>query len=148
MSRSCNRTRTKTLSRITSRTARFYRPQTKSWELENVKVVNYDHAGNILNSEISPSLAIIKHWSETPFRLGSANLDAELMSFPELREYLGYNADFPASLLAPFRTHLQYRLALPWTCLVVVFIAAPLGIGFSRRGVLSSVASPSSWSSP
>jgi lipopolysaccharide export system permease protein len=42
--------------------------------------------------------------------------------------------------LAPFKTHLQYRLALPWTCLVVVFIAAPLGIGFSRRGVLSSVA--------
>jgi lipopolysaccharide export system permease protein len=35
---------------------------------------------------------------------------------------------------------LQYRLALPWTCLVVVFIAAPLGIGYSRRGILSSVA--------
>jgi lipopolysaccharide export system permease protein len=29
---------------------------------------------------------------------------------------------------------------LPWTCLVVVCIAAPLGIGYSRRGVLSSVA--------
>jgi lipopolysaccharide export system permease protein len=42
--------------------------------------------------------------------------------------------------LAPFRTHFQYRLALPWTCLVVVCIAAPLGIGYSRRGVLSSVA--------
>jgi lipopolysaccharide export LptBFGC system permease protein LptF len=57
-----------------------------------------------------------------------------------LREYLHFNADFPATLLAPFKTHLQYRLALPWTCLVVVFIAAPLGIGFSRRGILSSVA--------
>ena len=51
-----------------------------------------------------------------------------------------FNADFPATLLAPFRTHLQYRFALPWTCLVVVCIAAPLGIGYSRRGVLSSVA--------
>jgi lipopolysaccharide export system permease protein len=44
-------------------------------------------------------------------------------------------------LLAPFRTHFQYRIALPWTCLVVVCIAAPLGIGYSRRGVLASVAS-------
>jgi lipopolysaccharide export LptBFGC system permease protein LptF len=54
---------------------------------------------------------------------------------------LRFNSDFPATLLAPFRTHLHYRLALPWTCLVVVCIAAPLGIGYSRRGVLSSVAS-------
>jgi lipopolysaccharide export system permease protein len=120
-------------------TRAFYRPETKTWELENVKVVHYDHAGNILDEQIYPSLKI-ELWSETPFRLGSANERAEFLSLPELREYLHFNADFPATLLAPFRTHLQYRLALPWTCFVVVCIAAPLGIGYSRRGVLSSVA--------
>src|ERR1700738_5427895 len=83
----------------------------------------------------------IEHWSETPFRLGSANRRAEYLSFPELREYLHFNSDFPIALLAPFRTHLQYRLALPWTCLVVVCIAAPLGIGYSRPGVVASVES-------
>jgi LPS export ABC transporter permease LptG len=116
-----------------------YDPETKTWDLENVKVVHYDHAGNIVDEQIYPSLKI-EHWSETPFRLGSANERAEFLSLPELREYLHFNADFPPTLLAPFRTHLQYRLALPWTCLVVVCIAAPLGIGYSRRGVLSSVA--------
>src|SRR5213596_3195194 len=116
-----------------------YRPETKTWDLENVKVVHYDHAGNIVDEQIYPSLKI-EHWSETPFRLGSANERAEFLSLPELREYLRFNADFPHTLLAPFRTHFQYRLALPWTCLVVVCIAAPLGIGYSRRGVLSSVA--------
>ena len=120
-------------------TRAFYRPETKTWDLENVKVVHYDHAGNIVDEEIYPSLKV-EHWSETPFRLGSANVRAEFLSLPELREYLHFNSDFPATLLAPFRTHLQYRLALPWTCLVVVCIAAPLGIGYSRRGVLSSVA--------
>jgi LPS export ABC transporter permease LptG len=120
-------------------TRALYRPETKTWDLENVKVVHYDRTGNIVNEQIYPSLKI-EHWSETPFRLGSANARAEFLSFPELREYLHFNADFPATLLAPFRTHLQYRLALPWTCLVVVCIAAPLGVGYSRRGVLSSVA--------
>jgi lipopolysaccharide export system permease protein len=120
-------------------TRAFYRPETKTWDLENVKVVHYDSGGNIIDEQIYPSLKI-EHWSETPFRLGSANVRAEFLSLPELREYLHFNADFPATLLAPFRTHLQYRLALPWTCLVVVCIAAPLGIGYSRRGVLSSVA--------
>jgi lipopolysaccharide export system permease protein len=116
-----------------------YGPEAKTWDLENVKVVHYDHAGNIIDEQIYPSLKI-EHWSETPFRLDSANVRAEFLSLPELREYLHFNSDFPATLLAPFRTHLQYRLALPWTCLVVVCIAAPLGIGYSRRGVLSSVA--------
>ncbi|PYJ44348.1 MAG: hypothetical protein DME80_06600 [Verrucomicrobia bacterium] len=116
-----------------------YRPETKTWELENARVVHYDQSGNIVDEQFFPSLKI-ERWSETPFRLGSANERAEFLSLPELHEYLHFNADFPATLLAPFRTHLQYRLALPWTCFVVVCIAAPLGIGYSRRGVLSSVA--------
>src|SRR5437867_8911663 len=116
-----------------------YRPETKTWELENARVVHYDQSGNIVDEQFFPSLKI-EHWSETPFGLGSANERAEFLSLPELCEYLRFNADFPATLLAPFRTHLQYRLALPWTCFVVVCIAAPLGIGYSRRGVLSSVA--------
>jgi lipopolysaccharide export system permease protein len=120
-------------------TRAFYRPETKTWDLENAKVVHYDHTGNIIDEQIYPLLRV-EHWSETPFRLGSANVRAEFLSLPELREYLHFNADFPDTLLAPFRTHFQYRLALPWTCLVVVCIAAPLGIGYSRRGVLSSVA--------
>jgi LPS export ABC transporter permease LptG len=116
-----------------------YRSETKTWNLENVRLAYYDATGNITKEEFRPALTL-EHWSETPFRLGSANVQAEFLSFPELREYLYFNSDFPATLLAPFRTHLQYRLALPWTCLVVVCIAAPLGIGYSRRGVLSSVA--------
>jgi lipopolysaccharide export system permease protein len=120
-------------------TRAFYRPATKTWDLESVKIVNYDPSGNIVHEEIRPSLSM-NNWSETPFRLSSANVRAEFLSVPELREYLHFNADFPQTLLAPFSTHLYYRLALPWTCLVVVFIAAPLGIGYSRRGILSSVA--------
>jgi lipopolysaccharide export system permease protein len=118
----------------------IYYSEAKVWEFENAKVVHYDAAGNILDEQIYPSLKI-GNWSETPFRLSSANVRAEFLSVPELRRYLRFNSDFPATLLAPFRTHFQYRLALPWTCLVVVCIAAPLGIGYSRRGVLASVAS-------
>jgi len=116
-----------------------YLAETKTWSLDSVRVAHYDPSGNIIKEEFFPSLKI-EHWSETPFRLRSANVQAESLSLPELYEYLHFNGDFPAALLAPFRTHLQYRLALPWTCFVVVLMAAPLGIGYSRRGVLGSVA--------
>src|SRR2546423_1026314 len=65
---------------------------------------------------------------------------AEGQIFRNRRDYLSFNSDFPQTLLAPFRTHYHYRIALPWTCFVVALIAAPLGVGFSRRGVLASVA--------
>ncbi|MEY2504841.1 MAG: lipopolysaccharide export system permease protein [Verrucomicrobiota bacterium] len=121
-------------------TSAAYHPESKTWELKKVKVVSYDEAGNI--TEIIPytESLMISDWSEKPFRRGSANVRAEYLSVPELRDYLQFNADFPATLLAPFETHLEHRLALPWNCLIVALIAAPLGIGYSRRGILSSVA--------
>ena len=118
----------------------FYHPETHAWEFRQMKVVYYDEAGNITKQLGYVESMTITDWSETPYRLGSANLRAEFLSVPELREYLHFNSDFPPTLLAPFATHLQYRMALPWACLVVTFIAAPLGIGYSRRGILSSVA--------
>ena len=117
----------------------LYREPEKLWELRMVKVVNYDAAGNITAEENFKVLEM-PQWSETPFRLASSNMRAECLSLPELCDYLRYNFDFPQPLLAPFATHFQYRLALPWTCLVVVLLAAPLAISFSRGGVLSSVA--------
>src|SRR5260370_13301124 len=46
----------------------YYRPETKTWELENVRVAHYDPAGNITNEEIFPTVTI-QHLSETPFTL-------------------------------------------------------------------------------
>jgi lipopolysaccharide export system permease protein len=116
-----------------------YQPRDHSWLLTQAKIVHYDKSGNIIAEQLEPSI-LIRHWSETPYRLQSANQRAELMSLPELDDYLNFNSDFPHALLAPFRTHWHYRIALPWACMVVTLIAAPLGVGFSRRGVLASVA--------
>ncbi|MFL6527505.1 MAG: LptF/LptG family permease [Chthoniobacterales bacterium] len=117
----------------------IYHPENKTWELQRGREVHYDATGNIVQAD-DFSERTISNWTETPFRLSSANLRAEYLSVPELRDYLQFNSDFPSVLLAPFATHLQHRFALPWQCAVIVLIAAPLGIGYSRRGILSSVA--------
>lgn len=117
-----------------------YHPETHAWEFQQLKIVHYDKEGNVTQTIPYTESLVITDWSETPFRLSSANLRAEHLSVPELREYLQFNSDFPPTLLAPFATHLDYRIALPWTCTVVALIAASLGVGYSRRGILSSVA--------
>jgi LPS export ABC transporter permease LptG len=118
----------------------LYHPETHAWEFQQLKIVHYDKEGNVTETIPYTESLVITDWSETPFRLSSANLHAEHLSVPELRDYLEFNSDFPPTLLAPFATHLQYRVALPWTCAVVALIAGSLGIGYSRRGILSSVA--------
>ena len=124
-----------------------YDARTAEWILTQGKQVSFDADGNISKTTDdwtqragSDASRVIKGWSETPFRIVSSRMDAEQLSVPELREYLAANADFPPAQLAPFRTHLQHRWALPFTCFAVAFIAAPLGIVFSRRAVLASVA--------
>ncbi len=121
-------------------TRALYHPETHAWEFRQLKIVHYDKEGNVTQTIPYTESLVITDWSETPFRLSSANLHAEHLSVPELRDYLEFNSDFPPTLLAPFATHLQYRIALPWTCAVVALIAGSLGIGYSRRGILSSVA--------
>ncbi|HEX8077362.1 MAG TPA: LptF/LptG family permease [Chthoniobacterales bacterium] len=121
-------------------TTAYYHAEGHAWELRQLKIVHYDEVGNVTEMNPYTESLMITDWSETPFRLSSANVRAEHLSVPELRDYLHFNADFPATLLAPFETHLVYRMALPWTCVVVALIAGSLGVGFSRRGILSNVA--------
>ena len=116
-----------------------YKADQKRWVLSTARYVEMDAQGNITKSELKDPL-IIDGWHETPWRILSSVMNPEFLSVSELRDYLKFNSDFPENRLAAYRTHLQYRWALPWFSLVVVFLAAPMGIVYSRRGILGGVA--------
>jgi LPS export ABC transporter permease LptG len=85
----------------------------------------------------------VETWRETPWQLlsESAKMPAQFLSMPQLASYLNTNREAPDSQLASYRTWWHDRLARPLRCLVVVLFAAPLGIVYSRRGLMGSVAS-------
>ncbi len=119
-----------------------YDPRAKSWTLSRGITVEFDKHGEVLKTDdFQAGHRQILSWEETPWRIGSTRLDPQGLSIPELREFLRFNSDFPEQQLAPYRATLSDRWALPWTCLIVIFVASPLGIVFSRRGVLAGVAS-------
>ncbi len=119
----------------------LFEPTQRFWAFDKGMLVTYDAEGNVKTSEFLSGDTKIYDWEETPWRIASATMDAEVMTVPELQMYLFSNEDFPAVQLAAYRTHLWYRWAMPWTTFILVFIAAPLGVVFSRRGVLAGVAS-------
>jgi lipopolysaccharide export LptBFGC system permease protein LptF len=119
-----------------------YNEGDKSWTFTRGRQVDFDKQGKIINQDDSwlRTSKRITGWSETIWRIVSTNADPQDLSVPELEEYLTNNSDLPEVRLAPFRTHYWYRWSVPFQCLVVIFIAAPLGIVYSRRGVLAGVA--------
>jgi lipopolysaccharide export system permease protein len=119
--------------------ARYHEPN-GTWVLEHGKHVYFNRAGDIVHEDLwLDGKRRISEWSETPWRIASANLEPQNLTVPELRQYLSYNADFPETQLAPYRTYLHHRWAFPWTCVISVLVAAPLGIVYSRRGILAGV---------
>jgi lipopolysaccharide export LptBFGC system permease protein LptF len=114
-------------------------PSTKQWILKQARHVEFDPNGEIARSEIQDRM-VVAGFSETPWRISSSRMNADFLSVPELQDYLNFNSDFPAARLAPYHTHWHYRWALPTVCFLVVFVAAPCGIVYSRRGVLGGVA--------
>jgi len=117
----------------------LYNSDHRTWTLHRGKISHFDAAGDITTTDYIPKTLTLTDWSETPWRIASSQLNPAGLSVPELRSYLRHNADFPAAQLAPYRAHLADRYALPLFCLVAVLIAAPLGIVFSRRGILGSL---------
>src|SRR6201997_4650198 len=111
----------------------------KVWIFYNGKIAYIDPEGTVTNEEFFAQKEV-SDWSETPWRLSSSSLKGKYMTVPQLVHYLNANGDFPESNLAEFRTQMWYLFALPWNVLVVVFVASPLCIAFSRRGALGGIA--------
>jgi len=113
---------------------------TREWELNGARHLVMNPAnGEIISSELHPKLRL-SGFSETPWRISSSVMNPDYLSIRELNDYLEYNSDFPESRLAPYRTHWHYRYALPTVSILVVLLAAPMGIVYSRRGILTGVA--------
>lgn len=118
-----------------------YDSRTGNWNLQRGLIAEFDATGEMIKTDHFPRAnRIITTFTETPWRIASSQLDAAGLSVPELESYLRHNADFPPAQLAPYRTNLADRYAYPLTSLIVVLIAAPLGIVFNRRGVLGGLA--------
>lgn len=116
-------------------------PISGRWTLQRGMIVDVNAEGEVtkVDNFEEQGQRVLEGWHETPRRIVAANLDPQQLTVPELQETLESNPDFPEAQLAQYRTILGDRWALPWGCLVVIFIAAPLGIVFSRRGAVSGM---------
>ena len=107
------------------------------WIFTDVRIYTYD-SNHIPRIESRTRLEITD-WSETPWKVLSSSQNPEYLGIPGLTMYLKANSDRDARSLASFRTNWWYIFAEPMSCFAMILVAAPLGIVYSRRGVMGGV---------
>jgi LPS export ABC transporter permease LptG len=118
-----------------------YDTRYNSWKLKRGMAVEFDIEGNEIRTDrFFREFRTISTWEETPERIASSNAEPQNLSVPELNDYLRMNSDFSDHSLAPYRCYIEHRRAYGWAGLVAVLIGGPLGIGFSRRGIIGGIA--------
>ena len=87
-----------------------------------------------------PEPYIVTGWSEVPAELIRPGLPASQLGIPDLNDWLEANPPGTWASRGEHLTQWHYRWAQPVNCLIVVLLATPLGVVFSRRGASGGVA--------
>lgn len=120
-------------SRISASSATWNRDDSR-WTFENAVVGSFQPGEPTVFKKLATPL-IVEGWPETPWQLIKPGLKAALLGIPDLNGWLAANSKRSTFAdPAPYETQWHYRWALPFTCLVTVLLATPLGIHFARRG--------------
>lgn len=120
-------------SRVTAKSA-TWNAANGEWTFQQPVICHYE-PGKPPIYDIPEGPLVIDSWSETPWQIIKPGLSAEHLGIPDLNAWLNTHEQHPQIAdPAPYRTQWHYRLALPFTCLITVLLAAPLAIHFSRLG--------------
>ena len=113
---------------------------TKTWVFERTLVTTFG-TDDLAPLQEYKARHVETNWTETPWQLVNQRMDPDHLGVPGLLSYVRTNARDGLEPPLPFLTNLYHRWAAPWGCFAILFIAAPLGITFSRKGLLGGVAS-------
>jgi lipopolysaccharide export system permease protein len=133
--------------KLVAESARY---ENRAWVFRQVTDFRQASAESLMVTTVTNELAV-PEFGETPAQIATEIKMAGLrsfrassrvpLSFVEIRDYLRWHPGIRREERAFLETLMHARLAMPWTCLVVVLIAVPFGVPSGRRNVVVGVAS-------
>ncbi|MCP5488893.1 MAG: LptF/LptG family permease [Verrucomicrobia bacterium] len=109
------------------------------WIFEDVVEQKFDTWGNPMGPPRFSRYVDLPELTEVPADFMVYVKKPEFMSSRELLLYLNANQNFQKETLARFKVDLHYRLAQPWTCLVITLLGIPFGNHTGRKGALAGI---------
>jgi len=124
---------------LTARSARWS-PADGSWSFAEpqLKKLTRGEAPEFVRD--LPDPLVVRDWHETPEEIIQPGLPPGQLGVPGLRAWLKQHPPGSRESRAAHLTQWHHRWAQPFNCLVMVMLATPLGVVFSRRGASGGVA--------
>ena len=129
-----------TLNKILTSKFAAWSPLTRTWSFAKPVVQLCKPGAAPSFQQDLPDPLVIHGWSEVPSQLIRPGLPADQLGIPDLNDWLEANPPGTWASRGAHLTQWHYRWAQPVNCLIVVLLATPLGVVFSRRGTSGGVA--------
>lgn len=115
-------------------------PSTRRWSFYEALVTEFPE--NALAAPIATKKEWHheNEWEESRWQVINQRMEPDYLGVPGLVSYLRTAERDQLPTPHAYLTNLHHRWAAPWGCLAILFVAAPLGIAYSRRGILGGVA--------
>ncbi|MCX6896135.1 MAG: LptF/LptG family permease [Verrucomicrobia bacterium] len=120
------------------------------WVFSNVQMNVFRAGGLFPENRVFTNVMAMPEFAETPEQIMSdlkisqqsrkVHVELTQIPFSALYNYLRLHPEMPAEQRRWVTTQMHSRLAVPWTCLVVVMLAIPFGAASGRRNVFVGVA--------
>lgn len=124
----------------------IWQGETNTWMLQDVIHLDFTPI-YIKNSDTTDQISVNKHpfpkitrkqaltldLPETPWQIIRPALKPNQLGIPELTSWISNNPDHPLSFKRAYSTWWHFRFAQPFICIIIVLLAIPLGISFSRN---------------
>jgi len=109
------------------------------WWFRDVTIQRRSPRGDPIGAPYRLTAMEMRDFNETPATFLNERKDPEFLAAREIRDYIRrHNLSDEAITRYVFDMHA--RLAMPWTCLIVVLIGIPFGSHTGRKGVLAGIA--------
>ncbi len=112
--------------------------ETRLWEFRGTNFV--DLSSRPVPTKLEAPDPFYTDWRESPWQIIKPGLKEENMGIPDLNSWLKENEGLEWADTLPYLTQWHYRWSQPVICLVIIMLATPLGVVFTRRGLGGGVA--------
>ena len=117
--------------------------EAKSWSLRNGMRISFGNSSEKIKQEPFNDLNL-NNWRETPWKIYTDSLIPDQLGIINLIYHLKRNPEKTQKTMAPFKTHLHYRWALPLSCIAI----ALMDTSFSPSSKLKTPAATRAENSP
>lgn len=108
------------------------------WVFFNCIIYRFNKSGEPVGRPLIFDKKIIR-FPETPKELLRYELQVGYMNYKELRDYINRLSGTDKKTINSLRTDLYFKFALPFVCIIIIFLGIPFALTTTRGGAMAGV---------